>query len=121
MLTISKPTLFSADGLASRGQCNHDSPGWQLRWFDPKTPPVMIWQGAYKTCRHLQMNCVSAGTIEEVKSMVEELLNANSFTHFANQPTDAYPTPGYEESEGEEGQAPAGGGQARKKRKKKRH
>ncbi|MCC8166005.1 MAG: hypothetical protein LIQ31_07610, partial [Planctomycetes bacterium] len=60
MLTISKPTVFSADGLAARGQCNHDSPGWQLRWFDRETPPVMVWQGAFKTCRHLQMNCAGA-------------------------------------------------------------
>ncbi len=115
MLTISKPTLFSPDGLAARGQCNHDSPGWQLRWFDTKTSPVMVWQGAFKTCRHLQANCATAANLDEVKKMVDELLNATSFTHFANQPTDAYPSPKPEHAE-EQGH---GGG--KKKRKKKRH
>ena len=94
MLTISKPTVFSPDGLAARGQCNHDSPGWQLRWFDRDTPPVMVWQGAFKTCRHLQSSCSEAIDLEQVKARVEELLNTNSFTHFANQPTDIFPSAG---------------------------
>lgn len=93
MLTISKPTVFSPDGLAARGQCNHDSPGWQLRWFDKDATVEMVWQGAYKTCRHLQNNCASAGSLDEVRKMVEELLNASSFGQFASQPTDAYPSP----------------------------
>lgn len=114
MLTISKPTLFSPDGLAARGQCNHDSPGWQLRWFDRQTPPVLIWQGAFKTCRHLQSGCSSAASLEEVQKMVVELLNANSFAQFASQPTDAYPTPDREDKEGEAG----GAGKKRKKKKK---
>ena len=118
MLTISKPTLFSPDGLAARGQCNHDSPGWQLRWFDRKTPPVLIWQGAFKTCRHLQMNCVSATSLDQVRKMVEELLNANSFVHFASQPTDAYPSPARDEKAPREGDSGSG---PKKKRKKKRH
>ena len=117
MLTISKPTLFSPDGLAARGQCNMDSPGWQLRWFDRQTPPTLIWQGAYKTCRHLQMSCVAASGLEQVKQMVEELLNANSFVHFASQPTDAYPTP----TRAEKSIRDADGTGAKKKRKKKRH
>lgn len=115
MLTISKPTLFSADGLAARGQCNHDSPGWQLRWFDRETPPVMIWQGAFKTCRHLQTSCASAASLEEVKKMVEELLNASTFTNFTSQPTDAYPSPARSEKSGRDGDGP------KKKRKKKKH
>ena len=117
MLTISKPTLFSPDGLAARGQCNTDSPGWQLRWFDRQTPPTLIWQGAYKTCRHLQMSCVAASSLEQVKQMVEELLNANSFVHFASQPTDAYPTP----TRSEKPIRDVDGAGAKKKRKKKRH
>lgn len=115
MLTISKPTLFSPDGLAARGQCNHDSPGWQLRWFDRATPPVLVWQGAFKTCRHLQTSCAQAGSLDEVKKQVEELLNVNSFTQFASQPTDAYPTT--ERGDKEQGDD----GQNRKKRKKKKH
>ena len=113
MLTISKPTVFSPDGLATRGQCNHDSPGWQLRWFDRKTPPVMVWQGAYKTCRHLQSSCSSASTLEEAKKMVEELLNAN-ITHFASQPTDEYPSP----TRSDKGDGSSG---TKKRRKKKKH
>jgi hypothetical protein len=113
MLTISKPTLFSSDNLATRGQCNHDSPGWQLRWFDRSTPPVLVWQGAFKTCRHLQANCPHTGSLEEVKSMVDEMLNTNSFTRFSSQPTDAYPSPKTDAG------APPGG--VRKKRRKKKH
>lgn len=117
MLTISKPTLFSPDGLAARGQCNKDSPGWQLRWFDRQTPPSLIWQGAYKTCRHLQTSCAAASSLEQVKQMVEELLNANSFVHFASQPTDAYPTPTHAEKSPRD----QDGTGAKKKRKKKKH
>ena len=116
MLTISKPTLFSPDGLAARGQCNHDSPGWQLRWFDRTTSPVLIWQGAFKTCRHLQAGCSATASLEEVKGKVEELLNANTFTHFASQPTDAYPATGRPEAPER-----SEGGTSRKKRKKKKH
>lgn len=115
MLTISKPTLFSPDGLAARGQCNHDSPGWQLRWFDRETPAVMIWQGAFKTCRHLQSSCAKAGGLEEARKMVEELLNTSNFTQFASQPTDAYPSPNREEKR--ESDTAVG----KKKRKKKKH
>lgn len=110
MLTISKPTLFGADGLAVRGQGNHDSPGWQLRWFDRQTSAAMIWQGAFKTCRHLQTNCVGANNLDEAKKMVEELLNAESFTQFASQPTDLYPTA--------KDERPTSGSRRRKKKKK---
>ncbi len=119
MLTISKPTLFSPDGLAARGQCSKDSPGWQLRWFDSKTPPVLIWQGAYKTCRHLQTSCAAATGVEEVRKMVEELFNASSFAHITNQPTDVYPTPARAEKATAAKEQDAAG--AKKKRKKKKH
>lgn len=118
MLTVSKPTVFSPDGLAARGQCNHDSPGWQLRWFDRVTPPVMVWQGAYKTCRHLQSSCSSAITLDEVKKMVDELLNASSFGQFASQPTDAYPSPNKDERYPRDGDE--SGNNKKKKKKKKR-
>ncbi|MDR1744502.1 MAG: hypothetical protein LBS30_01980 [Planctomycetota bacterium] len=123
MLTISKPTLFSPDGLAARGQCNPDSPGWQLRWADRQTPPVAVWQGAYKTCRHLQASCAGAASLEEVKAMVEELLNANAFSRFASQPTDAYPTPTKGEKPEKAGaeetaDSPAGSGRRKKKKRK---
>ncbi len=117
MLTISKPTLFNPDGLAARGQCNKDSPGWQLRWFAKDTPPVPVWQGAYKTCRHLQMNCASAASLDRVKQQVEELLNAASPGHFGSQPTDAYPNP----TRSDKASPDQDGAGARKKRKKKRH
>lgn len=116
MLTISKPTLFSPDGLAARGQCNHDSPGWQLRWFDRATTPVLIWQGAFKTCRHLQGSCAAAESLEEVRKMVEDLLSANSFTQFASQPTDAYPATSKPEKHERSSE-----GTTRKRRKKKKH
>ncbi len=115
MLTISKPTLFSPDGLAARGQCNKDSPGWQLRWFSSDAQPLPVWQGAYKTCRHLQLNCASATTLEQVQRQVEELLNASSsLSPIGSQPTDAYPNP----TRAEKAQEGAG---AKKKRRKKRH
>lgn len=120
MLTISKPTLFNPDGLATRGQCNHDSPGWQLRWFDRKTPPVLVWQGAFKTCRHLQTSCSTAESLDAVKKLVEDLLNSNSFAHFASQPTDAYPSADKGDN-GERDTDELEGGPSRKKRKKKRH
>ncbi len=116
MLTISKPTLFSPDGLAARGQCNPDSPGWQLRWFDRHSPPVAVWQGAYKTCRHLQMNCSEAATLGEVREMVEKLLNASAASKIASQPTDVYPTPA--KAGAEEAESPSGSGRRKKKKKK---
>lgn len=120
MLTISKPTLFSPDGLATRGQCNPDSPGWQLRWFDRETSPILIWQGAYKTCRHLQTSCAAATSLDEVRQMVEELLNANAFTKFASQPTDEYPSPAKADKAGRDTdhQSHPGGPKKRKKKKK---
>ncbi|MCL2000183.1 MAG: hypothetical protein FWG74_01995 [Planctomycetes bacterium] len=120
MLTISKSTLFNSDGLAARGQCSHDAPGWQLRWFDRNTPPVTVWQGAFKTCRRLQAGCVSAGSIEEAKSMIIQLLNAESFTNIAKQPTDAYPAAGRDDYEPDGAPEPAGA-IFRKKRKRKKY
>ena len=93
MLIISKPTRFSADGFASRGQCSLDSPGWQLRWLEPGKPLDVIWQGAFKTCRHLQAECGAVGDAEEAKNKVAELLKANSFARFTSMPTDIYPVP----------------------------
>lgn len=118
MLTVSKPTVFSPDGLAARGQCNHDSPGWQLRWFDTENPAIMVWQGAYKTCRHLQNNCASATSLEEVRKMIEELLNASSFGQFASQPTDAYPSP--DKAEGKANRSSDDLSQNKKRRKKRK-
>lgn len=80
----------------------------------------MVWQGAFKTCRHLQTSCVSAKSLEEVKLMVGELLNTSSFTQFATQPTDAYPSLRTERGSEDTGSSLAGG-QPRKKRKRKRH
>lgn len=121
MLTISKPTLFSHDGLAVRGQCNHDAPGWLLRWFDKDTPPTAIWQGAFKTCRHLQISCRAAGSLEEAKTMLDNLLNANTLAHRSTQPTDAYPSADAppEKTSDDDGANPSGHG--KKKRKKRRH
>ena len=119
MLTISKNTIFNPDGMAVRGQCSHDSPGWQLRWFDRNTLPVTIWQGAFKTCRRLQASCHSAASLEEAKAMAGGFLNTDSFSNYASRPTDAYPA-----ADGEEGES---GGEyewsdalSRKKRKKKK-
>ncbi len=117
MLTISKPAIFTPDGLAARGQCSKDSPGWQLRWFDANTPAEPVWQGAYKTCRHLQAACAAASGIEEVRDMVGELLNAGSLAHVTTQPTDVYPNP---TRAGKAARETDGAG-AKKKRKKKKH
>ncbi len=119
MLTISKPTAFSADGLAARGQCNHDSPGWQLRWFAKGEETVTVWQGAFKTCRHLQMNSTAAATLEEARKLVEELLSTNSPAQFASRPTDAYPSaPRVDKSALA---ADLTGSAAKKKRRKRKH
>ncbi len=91
MLIISKPTQFGPDGFAVRGQCQADSPGWQLRWFERGEPLTVVWRGAFKTCRHLQNECGDAETAEEAAAMVEELLQSNAFTHYSNMPTDIYP------------------------------
>lgn len=122
MLIISKPTQFGPDGFAARGQCNPDSPGWQLRWFQRGDPLTVIWQGAFKTCRHLQTECAAAASAEEAVKMVEELLSSNAFTHFSSMPTDIYPA-----ARGDDVPAdtPAtrliagGGGRKKKKRRKK--
>lgn len=115
MLTISKPTQFNPGGMAVRGQCATDSPGWQLRWFDNQTPPTAVWQGAYKTCRHLQTNCGGCTTIDEVRKRVDSLLSAGTLTQFASMPTDAYQSvrePDAQESTSDTGR--------RKKKKRKR-
>ncbi|MDR1520254.1 MAG: hypothetical protein LBU23_08970, partial [Planctomycetota bacterium] len=91
MLTIGKPAQFGPDGMALRGQCSHESPGWQLCWFDRGTPPTPIWQGAYKTCRRLQASCRDAKTLEEARQTAQAILTAPA--RGANQPTDVYPTP----------------------------
>ncbi len=119
MLTISKPTIFSPDGLAARGQCNHDSPGWQLRWFAKGEGATAIWMGAFKTCRHLQMNCASAANLDDARKMVEDLLSSNSPGQFNSRPTDAYPSaPRVDKSSLA---ADSGGGAGKKKRRKKKH
>ena len=113
MLTISKPTIFGPDGLAARGQCNQDSPGWQLRWFDRQQPPTLVWQGAFKTCRHLQSSCAAATSFDEAKKMVDDLLSTDAFTHFTTKATDLYPAAKEEPTQS--------AGAARKKKKKRRH
>lgn len=120
MLIISKPTLFAPDGFAVRGQCSHDSPGWQLRWFERGEPLSVIWQGAFKTCRHLQNECDDAETFGEAVAMVEELLKSNSFTHFASMPTDIYPAARGDEPAPELQSEPAKSANPKKRRKRKR-
>ena len=124
MLIISKPTRFSPDGFASRGQCSLDSPGWQLRWFERGELLDVIWQGAFKTCRHLQTECVGAASLAEAKEKAAELLKANSLARFASMPTDTYPvargddfTSGHD---GEVAQQNASGNHGKKRRKRKR-
>ncbi|MDR1535686.1 MAG: hypothetical protein LBU64_11440 [Planctomycetota bacterium] len=92
MLTVSKPTQFNPDGMAVRGQCNHDSPGWQLIWFTVREEPTPIWEGSYKTCRRLQTGCREAGNMEEARRMLRHILDSPSQA-INNQPTDAYPAP----------------------------
>ncbi|MDR0361877.1 MAG: hypothetical protein LBJ46_04215 [Planctomycetota bacterium] len=120
MLTISKPTLFAPDGFAVRGQCNPDSPGWQLRWFHRGDPPTVVWQGAFKTCRHLQFACSSAATCAEAEREVAKLLKSDSFTHFASMPTDIYPVAkgDDEPASPQPGQAPPPGKKRRKRRRR---
>lgn len=78
----------------------------------------MVWQGAYKTCRHLQGNCSPTASLEEVRKTVEELLNASSFGQFASQPTDAYPSPAKGEFKAIRDSDEAGAGKKRRKKRK---
>lgn len=79
----------------------------------------MVWQGAYKTCRHLQGNCSPTADLDEVRKAVEELLNASSFGQFTSQPTDAYPSPDKGEAKGgRDGEETGTGKKRRKKRKR---
>lgn len=122
MLIISKPTQFGPDGFAVRGQCQPDSPGWQLRWFERGKPLTVVWRGAFKTCRHLQNECGDAETAEEAGVMVEELLQSNAFTHYSSMPTDIYPAArgdGFPSPETTEERTPGPVSQPRKKRKRK--
>ena len=122
MLIISKPTRFSPDGFASRGQCSLDSPGWQLRWFEAGKPLDVVWQGAFKTCRHLQVECLGVADLEEAKNKVAELLKANSLTRFASMPTDIYPIARDSDDDSAEDdddeQAPHNSGKKKRKRKR---
>ena len=118
MLTISKATQFSPDGLAVRGQCNHDSPGWQLRWFERGEPLTVIWQGAFKTCRQLQTECANAASAEVAAAMVAKLLKSNSFMHPVSSATDVYPAARNETPS--PGQAGEPAQDSKKKRKRKR-
>ncbi len=120
MLIISKPTQFGHDGLAVRGQCSHDSPGWQLRWFERGEAIPVIWQGAFKTCRHLQSECSDAESAEEASRMVDDLLNSNAFNHFSSMPTDIYPiAKGDDLTPGQTTERGLGLNKKRRKRKKK--
>ena len=89
MLSIGKPAQFGPNGMAISGQCNHDSPGWQLIWFGKGRESEAIWQGAYRTCRRLQAGCLEAGGVEEAKNLIEKILAVPA----ESQPTDIFPSP----------------------------
>jgi hypothetical protein len=118
MLSIGKPAEFGPNGMAVRGQCNPDSPGWQLIWFEKGRDPETIWQGAYRTCRRLQAGCLEAGAVEEAKILIDALLAVPA----ESQPTDIFPSPspigrhGQEERAGEDAIS-----LTRKKKRKKRY
>jgi hypothetical protein len=118
LLSIGKSAQFGPNGMAIRGQCNPDSPGWQLIWFGEGKEPETIWQGAYKTCRRLQADCMGAGDIEEARNLLEKLLAVPA----GNQPTDIFPSPALAVLPApEEDETEATVSLSRKKRKKRRH
>ena len=119
MLIISKSTQFSPDGLAVRGQCNPDSPGWQLRWFEKGEPLTVVWQGAFKTCRQLQVECANAASAEAASAMIAKSLDSGSFVRSVSTATDIYPAARNETpSPGQTG-APAQDDKKKRKRKRK--
>ena len=118
MLSIGKPAQFGPNGMAIRGQCNPDSPGWQLIWFGKGGEPEAIWQGAYRTCRRLQAGCLEAGSVEEARNLIEKLLAVP----MESQPTDIFPSPALAvRLAPEEGEREETVSLSRKKRKKRRH
>ena len=89
MLIISKPTKFGADGFAVRGQCSHDAPGWQLRWFYEGEASI-IWEGAFQTCRYLQDACRQAKSLSEARRLISEYLASDMRNIMQTLPTDVY-------------------------------
>ena len=121
MLVISKPTVFGSDGMAVRGQCNHDTADWRLDWVDPGVTSALIWQGDYKTCRRLQAGCRKSATLAEVRTMADALLSPPPSSAKTGDADKDSGTDLYETDHPPERERPPTEGHAKRKKKKKRH
>lgn len=117
MLIISKPVRFGSDGQAVRDQCQMHSPGWQLRWFAKNGDLTAVWDGAFKTCRHIQSICQDVSNLDSVRERIKVILEAEK-SFIEPGPTEEYSSvdgTGFSGGDSENGK-----GVTKKKKKKKR-
>lgn len=70
ILVIGKPAEFNEELLPVRGQCQPQTPGWQLRAFE-KGKEIPLYKSTYIICRRLQLQCRGL-SLEEMKKKIAE-------------------------------------------------
>ncbi|HTL53471.1 MAG TPA: hypothetical protein VL860_12925, partial [Planctomycetota bacterium] len=58
ILYISNPPAFDTNGEVVLGQCEFDTPAWQLKMLVQDGPPVLLGSGGYRQLKQIQARCI---------------------------------------------------------------
>ncbi|MGH7144605.1 MAG: STAS domain-containing protein [Planctomycetota bacterium] len=74
VLYISNPPRFETNGDVVLGQCEFDTPSWELKLLLQDGPPVLLGSGAYRQLKQVQSRCQGITKVEELSAKAKELL-----------------------------------------------
>lgn len=74
VLYISNPPKFDGNGEVVLGQCEFDTPVWQLQMLLQDGPPVLLGTGAYRQLKQIQQRCLGVTDCDQLASKAKELL-----------------------------------------------
>ena len=76
VLYISNPPRFDDNGDVVLGQCEFDTPSWELRMLVQNAPPVLLGLGGYRQLKQIEAKCIGVTDSTELAAKAKELLGA---------------------------------------------
>lgn len=74
VLYISNPPKFDGGGEVVLGQCEFDTPVWQLKLLLQDGPPILLGTGGYRQLKQIQSRCLGVTDSEQLAVKAKELL-----------------------------------------------